>query len=62
VTTALKTVVSSSTQTVKISRLLPTAIIVDRVNPTGRKNVLAALQEGNFDQVRQAALAQGSWD
>jgi 5-methyltetrahydrofolate--homocysteine methyltransferase len=54
----LTTVVSSKTQTVKISRDQPTVIIGERINPTGRKKVQAALQAGNFDIVRQDALDQ----
>lgn len=57
-TTALKTIVSSATQTLEISRDLPAVIIGERINPTGRKKVLAALLEGNFDQIRQDALEQ----
>jgi 5-methyltetrahydrofolate--homocysteine methyltransferase len=37
---------------------LPTAIIGERINPTGRKAVLEALQAGNFDIVRKDALDQ----
>lgn len=54
----LQTIVSSSSQQVTISRELPTVIIGERINPTGRKAVLAALKEGNFDIVRQDAIAQ----
>ena len=54
----LKTVVSSESQTVEISRHLPTVIIGERINPTGRKKVLAALQEGNFDIIREDAVSQ----
>jgi len=54
----LKTVVSSKSQTVEISRELPTVIIGERINPTGRKKVLAALQEGNFDIIREDAVKQ----
>ncbi len=54
----LTTVVSSPTQTVEINRDRPTVIIGERINPTGRKKVLAALQEGNFDMVRQDATSQ----
>ncbi len=54
----LTTVVSSPTQTVEINRDQPTVIIGERINPTGRKKVLAALQEGNFDMVRQDATSQ----
>jgi 5-methyltetrahydrofolate--homocysteine methyltransferase len=54
----LTTTVSSPTQTVEIKRDQPTVIIGERINPTGRKKVLAALQEGNFDIVRQDATSQ----
>jgi 5-methyltetrahydrofolate--homocysteine methyltransferase len=54
----LTTVVSSATQSVEINRGLPTVIIGERINPTGRKKVLAALQEGNFDMVREDATTQ----
>lgn len=54
----LKTIVASKTQTVEILRGNPTVIIGERINPTGRKKVLAALQEGNFDIVRQDAVNQ----
>jgi len=54
----LTTRVSSKSKIVEINRHLPTVIIGERINPTGRKMVLAALQEGNFDIVRQDALAQ----
>jgi 5-methyltetrahydrofolate--homocysteine methyltransferase len=33
-------------------------MIGERINPTGRKIVLQALQEGNFEMVRQDAVAQ----
>jgi 5-methyltetrahydrofolate--homocysteine methyltransferase len=54
----LTTTISSKTQTLEISRNKPTAIIGERINPTGRKKVLTALQEGNFDIVRQDAITQ----
>ncbi len=54
----LKTVVSSATRTVEISRDGPTVIIGERINPTGRKVVLQALKEGNFDIVRKDAIDQ----
>ena len=54
----LTTIISSTKQSVEIGRENPTAIIGERINPTGRKKVLAALQEGNFDVVRQDATAQ----
>lgn len=54
----LTTIVSSATQTVEINRDRPTVIIGERINPTGRKQVLAALKEGDFDIVRKDAENQ----
>jgi len=52
------TTISSKTKSVVINRDKPTVIIGERINPTGRKKVLAALQEGNFDIVREDASSQ----
>ena len=52
------TTITSDTQTVEISRSKPTVIIGERINPTGRKKVLAALKEGDFDIVRSDAQSQ----
>lgn len=54
----LTTVVTSKTKEVLISRDQPCVIIGERINPTGRKKLAAALQEGNFDIVRHDAVAQ----
>jgi len=54
----LTTLLTSKAKKVEISRDKPTVIIGERINPTGRKNVLAALQEGDFDIVRQDAIKQ----
>jgi len=54
----LTTVLSSKSKKVEINRNNATVIIGERINPTGRKTVLAALQEGNFDIVREDALKQ----
>jgi 5-methyltetrahydrofolate--homocysteine methyltransferase len=54
----LTTLLKSKTKTIEINRNLPTAIIGERINPTGRKAVLEALQAGNFDIVRKDALDQ----
>lgn len=56
----LTTILSSANSTVEINREKPTVIIGERINPTGRKKVLAALQEGNFDLVRHDALSQAA--
>jgi 5-methyltetrahydrofolate--homocysteine methyltransferase len=54
----LTTLLKSKTKSIRINRDLPTAIIGERINPTGRKAVLEALQAGNFDIVRKDALDQ----
>jgi len=54
----LTTVLKSAKKTVEINRSNPTVVIGERINPTGRKRVLAALQKGNFDIVRKDAIKQ----
>lgn len=54
----LQTALSSQNKQVTIHRDCPTVIIGERINPTGRKVVLEALQAGQFEIVRQDALAQ----
>jgi len=54
----LTTLLKSKTKTIRINRDLPTVIIGERINPTGRKAVLEALQAGNFEIVRKDALDQ----
>jgi 5-methyltetrahydrofolate--homocysteine methyltransferase len=54
----LTTFVSSKTKTVEISRDKRSVIIGERINPTGRRKVQAALEEGNFDIIRQDAIKQ----
>ncbi len=54
----LTTIVSSETKTVEIHRSKPTVIIGERINPTGRKALLAELKEGKFDIVKRDAVAQ----
>ena len=54
----LKTTLSFKSKTVEIHRAQPTVVIGERINPTGRKAVLKALQAGNFEMVRQDAVAQ----
>ena len=56
----LTTTVSSKTRTVTIHRDLPTVLIGERINPTGRKDLQRELEAGNFDIVRQDATAQGA--
>lgn len=54
----LTTIVSSKAKTVEIHRDNPTVIIGERINPTGRKQVLAAFAAGNYEIARTDALAQ----
>jgi len=54
----LTTTVSSKTKKTEINRSKPTVIIGERINPTGRKVMLKALQAGDFDIVRSDALKQ----
>jgi 5-methyltetrahydrofolate--homocysteine methyltransferase len=56
--TEVITTISSATQSVEIQRKKPTVVIGERINPTGRKKVLAALKEGDFDMVRKDAEDQ----
>jgi 5-methyltetrahydrofolate--homocysteine methyltransferase len=54
----LLTTLTSKSKTVRIHRDQPTVMIGERINPTGRKAVLAALQAGDFEMARQDAVAQ----
>ena len=54
----LITSIASKTASVEICRDRPTVMIGERINPTGRKKVLAALEAGDFDVVRSDALSQ----
>jgi 5-methyltetrahydrofolate--homocysteine methyltransferase len=54
----MKTRLSSATKEVIISDELPTVIIGERINPTGKKKMTAALEAGDLDVVRKEALAQ----
>ncbi|MCP4141817.1 MAG: dihydropteroate synthase [Chloroflexi bacterium] len=53
-----KTILSFKDKSVEIHRDGPTVMIGERINPTGRKVVLAALKEGDFEMVRQDAIKQ----
>lgn len=54
----MMTTVSNNGNNVSIGRDRPTVIIGERINPTGRKVMQAALLEGDFDMVRQDAISQ----
>jgi len=57
-TQSLKTTLTNKDKSITIHRDGPSVMIGERINPTGRKIVLEALMEGNFEMVRQDALAQ----
>ncbi|MGD9025464.1 MAG: hypothetical protein PVG52_11500, partial [Desulfobacterales bacterium] len=57
-TEVMTTIVGSASKQVSISRQLPTAIIGERINPTGRKKLQAELKAGNLDTVKADAIAQ----
>jgi 5-methyltetrahydrofolate--homocysteine methyltransferase len=54
----METVVTSAKKEVVISDQRPTVLIGERINPTGKKKLTAALQASDMDMVRQEALAQ----
>jgi 5-methyltetrahydrofolate--homocysteine methyltransferase len=54
----LTTTVSSKNQTVEINRALPTVVIGERINPTGRRKLQAELEAYLFNIVQHDASAQ----
>ncbi len=54
----VETSVSSKTKTVTIGPSRPLVIIGERINPTGRKKLAQALEEGDLDLVRSEAVRQ----
>ncbi len=54
----METRISSATREVLISSEGPTVLIGERINPTGRKKLAAALQSGELELIRQEALSQ----
>lgn len=54
----MKTQVSSATKEVVIGHDQRTVLIGERINPTGKKNLSAALQAGDMELVRKEALTQ----
>ena len=57
----MQTILRSKTKTVKIDTQGPMTIIGEKINPTGRKKLAAALQESNMDYVRELAQKQIDW-
>jgi 5-methyltetrahydrofolate--homocysteine methyltransferase len=54
----METRVSSSTKEVLITGAGPTVLIGERINPTGKKTLAAALKSGDFDAICREAVAQ----
>lgn len=54
----METILKSAQKTVVISPDKPTVLIGERINPTGRKRLSAALEAGNLEIVRTEAEAQ----
>ena len=54
----METKISSATKELIISGNLPTRLIGERINPSGRKKLTQALQSGNLEMVRTEAIAQ----
>ena len=54
----MKTILRSSTKEVCIDIQGPVVAIGEKINPTGHKKLAAALQEGNYDYVRELARRQ----
>ena len=55
---ATETIVSSSTQEVRIGVDHPFVVIGERINPTGRKLLAEEMKAGNLDRVVKDAIAQ----
>jgi 5-methyltetrahydrofolate--homocysteine methyltransferase len=54
----METILKSARKTVVIGSEKPTVLIGERINPTGKKRLAAALAEGDLEIIRQEALAQ----
>lgn len=52
------TTIAGKKKTVKISRDLPTVVIGERINPTGRKRMAEAIKIGDLQLLAQEALSQ----
>ncbi len=54
----METVVEGKNSRVVISKMAPTVIIGERINPTGKKKLTAALKGRDFDFITQEAIRQ----
>ena len=54
----MSTIVTSKNREVEFGKGLPTAVIGERINPTGKKKLAEDLSKGKFDVLVQEALSQ----
>ena len=54
----MQTTIRSAKKEVTINTEGPVVIIGEKINPTGHKKMAAALQQGDFDYIRELALRQ----
>ncbi len=54
----METVLTSKGKEIVIAQGRPTVLIGERINPTGREKIKAALQKADFESIRQEALTQ----
>src|SRR5512136_675028 len=57
----MHTILKSNSKEVTIGIDRPFVMIGEKINPTGRKKLAAALVEGNLDYIRQLAASQVAW-
>jgi 5-methyltetrahydrofolate--homocysteine methyltransferase len=57
----MHTILKATTKEVIIGIDRPFVMIGEKINPTGRKKLAAALSEGNLDYTRQLAESQVAW-
>ncbi len=57
----MHTILKSATKEIVIGIDRPFVMIGEKINPTGRKKLAAALAEGNLEYVRQLAESQVAW-
>jgi 5-methyltetrahydrofolate--homocysteine methyltransferase len=54
----MKTILRSASDSIEIDFESPMIIIGEKINPTGRKKMAAALQAGDFEYIRELAVSQ----
>ena len=54
----MKTILRSATDSLEIDFEAPMIVIGEKINPTGRKKMAAALQAGDFEYIRELAVSQ----